>query len=656
MTKALDQRLNEAADLASNAAPLLDDFVNGDENTVIHGRAGDYPSQAKAAKDTRTTITTMVSDTLGEITDHAALVTKEADRSKTEADRAASEATQAGSDADRADTAAGKAEGEAGKAKQSATAAASTAQHFVDQTVPDAESGLSQSAAGYIAETKAEADKAIGQADKADAAATNAEAQAATATAQAGAATDSAGLAEAAATHSGESAVTSKSEADRAKLEADRAKAAADSVPDMPDQGGKAGKFLGTDGTAYSWKDVPPELPAMAGQGGKLLGTDGSKPAWRDPPVALPDQAGHDNEFLCTDGATADWQPIPEGLPPQTGNDGKFLQTDGTDASWQEMALGVPVGTFLPLGMKATTMGYLAADGQQYTKADYPALWDVAHKNQWEGVTDTTFIVPDWRGLGVTGYDPTGIIDPDNVGRGFLTKQTDAIRNITGTTGSVGYSKPNPPIDGHAISGAFKSLGAPTWQGTNYKVDVSAYSGSNINYISLDVSRVVPTAAVNRINNINALWVVKAYDVVLEPEQLQAKAVIDQVNSNAAELLNVKEKTDTIGYVLIDFGTVNKNSRYVKPNPFGNDTPVICVVELLYNNKWFDPKWIYSSSGNVLGTSVSSVDGGEVVVQTAKNAISTSSPSLCGAAYPGGGTAAGGSSAPCRVHVWRVGI
>ena len=446
-----------------------------------------------------------------------------------------------------------------------------------------------QSSASATAAANASA-TAVQAKEAAEAAATDAEASKTAAQSSASAASASQAAAKNSETRASNEADRSKLEADRSHNEADRAERAAGSINDIPDQTGHGGQFLGTDGT------------------------------------------------------TADWQPIPEGLPPQTGNDGKFLQTDGTDASWQEVALGVPVGTFLPLGMKATTMGYLAADGQQYTKADYPALWDVAHKNQWEGVTDTTFIVPDWRGLGVTGYDPTGIIDPDNVGRGFLTKQTDAIRKITGRFENRKTTT--------LLSGVLSPEGAFSYLSDNPELTTcnSGTSSAARSVVGFDTSKVVPTATINRINNTNPLWVVKAYDVVLEPEQLQAKAVIDQVNANSSRIGVLEQTSD---YALIDFGTASNNTRYVKPNPFGNNTPVICEAEVLINAKWANPNFIYSYNGDTsYGVVASYVKGEGIIAQTGKAAVKSASFNS------GGGHGLSGStvSAPCRVHVWRVGI
>ena len=518
----------------------------------------------------------------------------------TEANKTASETLKA--DTEAAASAAAQSERNAGEQATVATTEAAraiqakndaeTAENNAAASQRASAESAGQSSASATAAANASA-TAVQAKEAAEAAATDAEASKTAAQSSASAASASQAAAKNSETRASNEADRSKLEADRSHNEADRAERAAGSINDIPDQTGHGGQFLGTDGT------------------------------------------------------TADWQPIPEGLPPQSGNDGKFLQTDGTDASWQEVALGVPVGTFLPLGMKATTMGYLAADGQQCTKADYPALWKVAHDNQWQGVTDTTFIVPDWRGLGVTGYDPTGIIDPDNVGRGILTKQGDAARKLSGGWSPGGIVTSFTLNSNGYTDGAFY----PEKAGSGYAnsiQDVASQASYRKDILKFDSSRVVPTAAVNRINNTSALWVVKAYDVVLEPEQLQAKAVIDQVNANSSRI-GVLEQTND--YALIDLGIITKNTRYVQQNPFGN-AAVIVRSEIQINGGWSIAGWMYTSN-NAHGVKASQYNLNEIIIQTAYSGI-THQPSWSGA----GNSSITGNilSAPCRVHVWRTGV
>ncbi|WP_422444183.1 hypothetical protein [Endozoicomonas sp. ALB091] len=108
------------------------------------------------------------------------------------------------------------------------------------------------------------------------------------------------------------------------------------------------------------------------------------------------------------------------------------------------------------------------------------------------------------------------------------------------------------------------------------------------------------------------------------------------------------EEAPVTGYALLDFGTVTINNRYVQDNPFGNDTPALCLLEIFHNNKWSDPEWIWSAGG--WGTAVQFVSGEGIVVVTGNRYIAYNSQES-GGAHTGTFSL---TSAPCRVHVWRL--
>jgi hypothetical protein len=76
----------------------------------------------------------------------------------------------------------------------------------------------------------------------------------------------------------------------------------------------------------------------------------------------LPDQTGKDGYFLSTDGRDAFWA-IVNTLPDQTGQSGKFLTTDGVRASWGMVSGGSDSGTFDLDGGSATVVGTFDFDG-----------------------------------------------------------------------------------------------------------------------------------------------------------------------------------------------------------------------------------------------------------------------------------------------------
>ena len=329
--------------------------------------------------------------------------------------------------------------------------------------------------------------------ETAESAATDAEASKTAAQSSASAASASQAAAKNSETRASNEADRSKLEADRSHNEADRAERAANSITDIPDQTGHGGQFLGTDGT------------------------------------------------------TADWQPIPEGLPPQAGNGGKFLQTDGTTAKWATISDSLPVGSMIPWSGKSAPMGWLVIEPiTVYQKADYPALYDHLKKECPHLIIDAnTFKLAEGRGAFIRGYDPTGVNDPDGVGRELLTHQGDAIQNFTGRFkpqhGNVGDAFYGFGNNRTEVSGVFGKTSIGNSRVSN--ATGGAYPGCEIN---IDASRVVRTAAENRPKNLNALWIIKAYDTIADPELLQAKAVIDQVNSNKSEIDILKNNAFSI--------------------------------------------------------------------------------------------------------------
>lgn len=97
---------------------------------------------------------------------------------------------------------------------------------------------------------------------------------------------------------------------------------------------------------------------------------------------------------------------------------------------------------------------------------------------------------------------------------------------------------------------------------------------------------------------------------------------------------------------------ITNNSRYVLPNPFGNNTPVICWAEIFANGKWSRTGFVFTDSNvNGLGTDASYVQGEGIVVQTGGQALLARSPTS-GSGH--GITTSTVTSAPCRVFVRKL--
>lgn len=91
------------------------------------------------------------------------------------------------------------------------------------------------------------------------------------------------------------------------------------------------------------------------------------------------------------------------------------------------------------------------------------------------------------------------------------------------------------------------------------------------------------------------------------------------------------------------------NTRYVLPNPFGNNTPVECWAEVFANNKWARTGWAFANSRGY-GTDASYVQGEGIVVQTGSVNVTASSVNGGG----GHGVTSGIETAPCRVFVRKL--
>ena len=84
------------------------------------------------------------------------------------------------------------------------------------------------------------------------------------------------------------------------------------------------------------------------------------------------------------------------------------------------------------------------------------------------------------------------------------------------------------------------------------------------------------------------------------------------------------------------------------PNPFGNNTPVICIAEINYNNDWGQTGFVLNTTVGGYGITASYVQGKGIVVQTGNVALTTLS------VYTGNPfniTAGNVTSAPFRVRV-----
>ncbi|ETS07885.1 phage tail protein [Bartonella henselae] len=86
-----------------------------------------------------------------------------------------------------------------------------------------------------------------------------------------------------------------------------------------------------------------------------------------------------------------------------------------------------PSGFIATFAMQEVPSGWLLCDGAVYERKDYPQLFK-AIGDKWGKDSDTTFKVPDFRGMFLRGFDDGRGLD---AGRQFADQQHDSIRSHT---------------------------------------------------------------------------------------------------------------------------------------------------------------------------------------------------------------------------------
>ncbi|MFZ1677378.1 MAG: phage tail protein [Saprospiraceae bacterium] len=90
----------------------------------------------------------------------------------------------------------------------------------------------------------------------------------------------------------------------------------------------------------------------------------------------------------------------------------------------------VPPGTILPFAGATVPSGYLACDGMEYSKSQYPNLYN-AIQNIWGSASNgNNFKVPDFRGLFLRGVDGNANRDPDKSSRTSLVAGQNSGNNV----------------------------------------------------------------------------------------------------------------------------------------------------------------------------------------------------------------------------------
>ncbi|EFJ2957772.1 phage tail protein [Escherichia coli] len=164
------------------------------------------------------------------------------------------------------------------------------------------------------------------------------------------------------------------------------------------------------------------------------------------------------------------------------------IKSDGTvKTALENLGLGegsaLPVGVPVPWPSATPPTGWLKCNGAAFSAEEYPELAKAYPTNK----------LPDLRGEFIRGWDDGRGVD---TGRGILSAQGDAIRNITGWFGAHATVVAKPP---------FVKFSAP-----EIAENVGVGGGSTQNAVKLDLSLSVPTASENRPRSIAFNYIVRA--------------------------------------------------------------------------------------------------------------------------------------------------
>lgn len=346
--------------------------------------------------------------------------------------------------------------------------------------------------------------------------------------------------------------------------------------------------------------------------------------------------------------------------------------------------------------------GYLIGDGQEVDRTLAPSLFaevqagrvPVCTEAEWWanlgkrgcytlGATDGKFRVPDYNGTqagSIAAPFLRGSLPSDAQYKGWI--QQNAAPNLTGIMNLRPWyvaapDAPAAPTSSTAYNLRLDSNGVFTGQSSPVAFPSSAVQGpvgivqklakAVVEPIGFDASKSNPVYGRKDLisglvsGEVRPNAIVGCYIIRFAGRALEAGFVDPvTVSTKLQELYDdVKKLNNTVGYELLDFGTMGLSARKVLSNPFGNTTPVICVAEVFHATlkKWVASNWIYADGGttaltNAYGTSAWYAESEGIVVRTGNFA-------LIGATAPTGAsqdvTATYNTPSPVRVHVWNIG-
>lgn len=246
------------------------------------------------------------------------------------------------------------------------------------------------------------------------------------------------------------------------------------------------------------------------------------------------------------------------------------------------------------------------------------------------GVTySTVWFVAVGGTVGGVAYDSGDQLRYTTANSGYYFK-VDAKDDVYSVNGEKGAVTVTPEKIGAEVSGTASQLI------TQHEAKPSAHAISGVAGLRAELDALAgASGGISAIND--RLAVVEGKVTTLE--QRKSTCLVNATGTGAPHETVVAQLPANIAI----------NSRHVLPNPFGNNTPVICWAEVFANGKWSRTGFVFATTGGY-GTDASYVQGEGVVVQTGGVALLSRSIDT----GSGHGIDASATSAPCRVFVRKL--
>ena len=150
-----------------------------------------------------------------------------------------------------------------------------------------------------------------------------------------------------------------------------------------------------------------------------------------------------------------------------------------------------------------------------------------------------------------------------------------------------------------------------------------------------------------RANSSVMCWVVCLASISDDPTHIDVADVVSQVAAVGARVSTIEGRKD---YARIDIaGGVARGTRTVYTNPFGINTPVSCVAEILHPTLgWITTPWLYGSASSRHGSLASYKEGEGIILRVGQESYVAFDSGTNGALSANYST-----QSDMRIHVWR---